>query len=91
MMLVRGDSLWLTDADIDRIARRFLDSEYASAVYLDWPLDRRLEGFLRRGGLTNIADDGDGYNLLLDRVMSYVSVVSAATGPRRKRLDTEAR
>ena len=85
MLVGGGDSLWLTDADVDGIARQFLDSEYASAVYIEWPLDRRLERFLRRGGFRRVADDGDGYNVVLDRVMSYVSYVGAATDPPRKR------
>nr|WP_245848797.1 hypothetical protein [Mycobacterium palustre] len=62
----------LTDADVDSIAWQFLHSAYAEDTYADWPLDRRLDGFLHRQGLARIAEDGDAYDLLLGRVMAYI-------------------
>ena len=63
----------LTDPDVDALTWQFLNSDYADDVYADWPLDRRLEGFLRRQGLTRIADAGDLYSIILERVMTYIS------------------
>lgn len=65
----------LTDADVDALAWQFLNSAYADKnTYADWSLDRRLDGFLRRRGLVRIAEDGDAYDLILNRVMAYIAV-----------------
>jgi len=63
----------VTDTDVEALAWQFLSSDYASETYVGWPLDRRLESFLRHCGLTRVADDGDGYKKVLDRVMSHIS------------------
>jgi hypothetical protein len=72
------DPLLLIDPDVDALAWEFLNSQYANDVYAIWPLERRLDGFLRRLGLARVADDGDMYDIILDRVMAYMSVL-----PRR--------
>jgi hypothetical protein len=64
----------LTDSDVDALAWQFRHSNYADDTYADWPLDRRLDGFLRRQGLGRLAEDGDAYNLILNRVMAYIGV-----------------
>jgi hypothetical protein len=64
----------LTDADLDALARQFLESAYADNTYADWPLDRRLVGFLRHGGLVRLAEDGDAHDLVINRVMAYIGV-----------------
>ncbi len=71
-----GDPSLLTDSDVDALAWRFLNSAYAEKTYADWPLDRRLDGFLRRRGMFRIAEDGDAYDLVLDRVMRHVGAAS---------------
>jgi hypothetical protein len=71
-----GDPPLLTDSDVDAHAWQFLNSAYADDTYADWPLDRRLDGFLRRHGLSRIAEDGDAYDLVIDRVMDFIGVVS---------------
>ena len=63
----------LTDSDVDALAWQFLHSPYADQTYADWPLDRRLDGFLRREGLARLVEDGDTYDLILDRVMAYIA------------------
>ncbi|MCV7091197.1 hypothetical protein [Mycobacterium interjectum] len=63
----------LTDSDVDALAWQFLHSSYADDAYADWPLDRRLDGFLRREGLVRLVEDGDTYDLILDRVMAYIA------------------
>nr|WP_197505739.1 hypothetical protein [Mycobacterium sp. 852002-53434_SCH5985345] len=62
----------MTDADVDEIAFEFLHSPYAGDTYLDWNLDKRLDGFLRHRGLPRLVDDGDAYDLILNRVMAYI-------------------
>jgi hypothetical protein len=64
------------EADIDGLARQFLHSKYAGTVYVQWPLDRRLVRFLQYCGLARVADDGDLYNIVLDRVMAHISKAS---------------
>jgi len=71
-----GDPPFLTDSDVDALAWQFLNSAYADSTYADWPLDRRLDGFLRRQGLSRVAEDGDAYDLVLNRVMACIGVVS---------------
>lgn len=63
----------VTDGDVDSLAWQFLHSPYACDDYADWPLDRRLDGFLRREGLVRLVEDGDTYGLILDRVMAYIA------------------
>lgn len=62
----------LTDSGVDTLAWEFLSSHYVGTSYAAWPLERRLDSFLRRRGLTRVADDGDVFNLVLDRTMGYV-------------------
>jgi hypothetical protein len=62
----------LTDSDVDAVALQFLNSDYVGDAYARWSLDKRLGCFLRRSGLVRVADDGDVYNIVLDRVMSGI-------------------
>lgn len=76
MTTASGDALLPTDADVDVLAYHFLHSDYAAKAYINWPLERRLEGFLRNRGMAGVADDGDTCQILLDRVMSHISTDS---------------
>lgn len=69
----RAGSAPLTDTEVDRLVRRFLNSPYSSDDYADWPFDRRLERFLKHGGLGNLADNGDAFAIICERVMTFVS------------------
>ncbi|KAA1244625.1 hypothetical protein F0Q45_24815 [Mycobacterium simiae] len=74
-----GDAPLLTDTDVDKLAAQFLKSPYADRTkYCEWPLDRRLEGFLRRRELVRLAEDGDAYDLILNRVMAYLGAARPA-------------
>lgn len=76
-----GDPPLPTDSDVDALAWQFLNSAYAdNDKYADWPLDRRLEGFLRRQGLVGLAEDGDAYDLILNRVLAYIGSSSPSAG-----------
>ena len=76
MTTASGDALLPTDADVEVLAYHFLHSDYAAEAYINWPLERRLEGFLRNRGMARVADDGDTCQILLDRVMSHISTDS---------------
>ena len=65
----------LTDSDVDTLAWEFLRSRYIGPIYADWSPDRRLDTFLRRRGLSRVADDGDLSNNVLDRIMAQVGAV----------------
>lgn len=68
--------LLLTDSDVDALASDFLQSHYLGSIYAAWSPDRRLDTFLRRRGLSRVADDGDLSNHVLERIMSHVSRAS---------------
>jgi hypothetical protein len=70
-----ASSLRPTDSDVDALASDFMDSAYADDTYADWPLDRRLDGFLNRRGLSCITENGDAYDLVLDRVMAHIGAM----------------
>jgi len=73
-----GDPPSPTNSDVDALAWQFLSSAYADAKYADWPLDRRIDGFLRSRGLSRLAEDGDAQDLILNRVMAYIAVRARA-------------
>ena len=52
----------------DDCAMAFLGSEFAGARYVDWPIERRLEAYLRHTGQTRMAT-GETFDQLLERVM----------------------
>ncbi|MBI3217329.1 MAG: hypothetical protein HYZ38_26235 [Mycobacterium sp.] len=54
----------------DDRALAFLRSEFAGDIYLDWPIERRLEVYLRHEGLSRLADTGEIFEQLLQRVMT---------------------
>jgi hypothetical protein len=65
--------LLMTESDVDALAREFVLSRYLGPIYADWSPDRRLDTFLRRRGLSHVADDGDLSVMVLDRIMARVS------------------
>lgn len=62
---------------LDDVAWQFLRSEFAGEIYADWPIDRRLDVFLRhhsdRAGYRDLHDDGSAYDALLNRVMANIA------------------
>ena len=72
-------TLFLTDSDVDDLASDFLGSRYVEPTYAAWPPDRRLDTFLRRRGLSRVADDGDLSRIVLDRIMAHVGRTSLAS------------
>ncbi len=61
-----------TTENLDAVACRFLRSEYASQIYSDWPIDRRIEAYIRHYEASRLLTDGHSYNLLLERVMANI-------------------
>lgn len=61
-----------TSENLDAVARRFLRSEFASQIYSDWPIDRRIEAYLRHYEASAFLTDGYSYNLLLEHVMANI-------------------
>lgn len=61
------------DAELDAIAWGFLSSTYAGSNFTEWPIDRRLDAYLRHKGLRRVADDGTVCAALLERVMANIS------------------
>lgn len=68
------------EAELDSTAREFLQSQYAGDRFTGWPIDRRLDAYLRRCG-SAIANNGTVFGALLERVMANISL--ARKGPRR--------
>ncbi len=70
------DAAESTNEDLEAVACRFLRSEFASQIYCDWPLDRRIEAYLRHHEASTLLTDGHSYNLLLERVMANIGVAA---------------
>lgn len=62
----------LTTSQLDAIAWDFLGSEFAEQIYADWPIDRRIDAFLRHDGRDDLIRDGAAYDALLQRVMANI-------------------
>lgn len=62
----------LMDKELESISWDFLKSAFTGPIYADWPIDRRVEVYLRHHGLTAVADDGSAFSALLERVMANI-------------------
>ena len=58
------------DRELDTIAWRFLCSPFVKRDYWDWPLERRLDAYLRHHNLEDILNDGAAYAVVVERVMA---------------------
>jgi nitroreductase len=78
--------------ELDELAWKFVGSEFSQDIYADWPLDRRLDAYLRHHQLGGIVNDGAS---LLDRVMTNIGaahrggILSHGADVRRRRLEPE--
>jgi hypothetical protein len=80
MSPIGGDPPLVTDADVHALTWEFVNSGYRGEEYANLPIERRLDGFLRRRGLSRHADNGDICNVIIDRVMTYISVTGRGGG-----------
>jgi len=64
------DNIELAPQELDAVAWNFLGSEFAGHDYVEWPIERRVDAYLRRQGLLEIANDGSVCDELLYRVMA---------------------
>ena len=61
-----------SDIDIEAIAWQFFCSPYTRRDYWDWPLERRIDAFLRQLKRLDIINDGGAYSTLIERVMANI-------------------
>ncbi|MGH3638564.1 MAG: hypothetical protein ACRDUX_05990 [Mycobacterium sp.] len=80
-----GDQPFVTDSDVHSLTREFVNSAYRGDEYANWPIERRLEGFLRRRGLSRHADNGDICNVIIDRIMTQISTTGRQAATPRGR------
>lgn len=59
--------------DIDTVAWQFLCSAYTRRDYWDWPLERRVDAYLRHLNRDDLLNDGGAYTALIDRVMANIA------------------
>jgi len=72
MVMTPTDRSAITGSQLDAIAWEFLASEFAGQIYLDWPIDRRLNAYLLHHGPAALLTNGSACDDLLDRVMSKI-------------------
>lgn len=58
--------------EIDGLAWQFLCSPFTRRDYWDWPLDRRIDAYLRHLKRLDILNDGAAYDVLIERVMANI-------------------
>jgi hypothetical protein len=66
-----GRTDW-TGNRLDDIACDFLRSEFIAQTYSFWPIDRRVDAYLRRYGLDEVVNRGAVYHDLIERVMANI-------------------
>ena len=58
--------------EIDDIAWQFLCSPFTRRDYWDWPLESRVDAYLRQRHRRDILNNGGIYSALVDRVMANI-------------------
>ena len=62
----------LTAEQLDALAWDFLRSEFTKKSYSTWPIERRVDAYLRHTERRDLIDDGAAFDALLDRVMANI-------------------
>jgi hypothetical protein len=68
-----ADEVGLSSDKLAVIAWEFLGSEFAGQNYRDWPIDRRLDAYLRHEDSHHIVNDAAVYDALLRQVMESIA------------------
>lgn len=58
--------------EIDELAWQFLCSPFTRRDYWDWPLESRLDAYLRHHQRGDIVNNGAVYSALVERVMANI-------------------
>lgn len=58
--------------ELDQLAWGFLGSEFAGSTYAVWPINRRVDAYLLRRGLAELANDGSRCNALVHHIMANI-------------------
>lgn len=69
----RGMTEAVAPEQIDAIAWQFLCSAYTGRDYWDWPLERRIDAYLRQLKRLDILNDGSAHRALTERVMANLA------------------
>jgi hypothetical protein len=70
--MTAADRTELTEQQLDAVAWDFLNSEFAAKTYSIWPMDRRVDAYLRHCGRDRLINDGAIYDALIQRVMANI-------------------
>ena len=62
-----------TAGEIDGIAWQFLCPPFTRRDYWDWPLERRIDAYLRQLKRLDILNDGSAHRALTERVMANLA------------------
>lgn len=73
----------VVDGECETVARRFLDSEFAGDHYINWSIERRIDGYLRHHGMTHVFNDGDACDAVLQHVLAAIHVRKELRTTRR--------
>lgn len=73
--ILKGTVMAKADAadEIDGLAWQFLCSPFTRQDYWDWPLERRVDAYLRRLGRGDVLNDGAAYGALVEAVMANIA------------------
>ena len=70
--LLDAGPLKLSEQELEKLAWRFLRSEFTGQIYADWPIDRRIDAYLKRHGMHHVVNNGDAYNAVLQHILANV-------------------
>lgn len=60
------------ESEYEELSWEFLHSEFAGGTYANWPIERRLDAYLRHHDFLILRNDGSAYRRLLDSVMENI-------------------
>jgi hypothetical protein len=73
----------LTECELEAIAWRFLGSEFAGLIYADWPVERRVDAYLTHRGMSDVVNNGDAFNAVLQHVLTNIGPAHAQSSTRQ--------